>query len=86
MMPGTISGRVTVTKTHTREAPSVAAACSSFGSTASIDRRTARTMKGKAMTPAASAAPVQRKANVTPSASSRKPPIGPRVPKASNST
>ena len=38
MMPGRISGRVTVRNTHGRDAPSVAPACSSLGSTA-VDRQ-----------------------------------------------
>ena len=57
--PGSTMGSVTVAKTQIRDAPSVAAACSNMGSTASIDRRMARTISGKPMMPAASAAPVQ---------------------------
>src|SRR6056297_4140788 len=39
MIAGRINGKVTVANTQMRDAPSVDAACSSFGSTASIDRR-----------------------------------------------
>ncbi len=72
-IPGRISGSVTVTKIQGRDAPSVAAACSSFGSTASIDSRIARTISGKAMIAAASAAPVQRKAKTIPTFASAAP-------------
>jgi hypothetical protein len=64
--PGAISGKVTVANTQTGLAPSVAPACSSFLSTASIDNLMARTIKGKPMTAQAKAAPVQRKANTMP--------------------
>ncbi len=53
MMPGRISGSVMVPKTQAGLAPSVPAAASSRRSTASIDRRMARTISGKAMTPQA---------------------------------
>ena len=72
MMPGTISGSVTVRKTQARLAPSVPAASSSRASTASIDRRMARTSSGKPMTPQASAAPVQRNEKTMPKWSARK--------------
>ena len=48
MMPGRISGSVTVRKTQAGFAPSVLAASSSRLSTASIDSRIARTISGKA--------------------------------------
>ena len=48
MMPGRISGSVTVRNTQTRLAPSVPAASSSRRSTASIESRMARTSSGKA--------------------------------------
>ena len=57
MMPGAISGRVTVTNTQTLDAPKVPAACSSLGSTASMASQIARTIKGNAMIAAARAAP-----------------------------
>ncbi len=47
MIPGRISGRVTVRNTQGCAAPRVAAACSSRGSTASIASRMARTISGK---------------------------------------
>src|SRR3546814_10565957 len=50
MMPGTISGSVTVRNTQAGLAPSVPAASSSRRSTASIERRTARTINGNPMT------------------------------------
>lgn len=83
-MPGRISGRVTVRNTQPRPAPSVAAACSSRGSTASMASRIARTISGNAMIAAASAAPVQRKANTMPNWS-RNAPTVPRRPKVSSS-
>src|SRR5450759_1569633 len=52
-MPGRVSGSVMVKKTRNRVAPSVRAAASSRMSTASIDRRIARTLSGKPMLPAA---------------------------------
>jgi hypothetical protein len=68
--PAMASGSVTVKNTRVRLAPSVRAASSSRGSTDSIARRTARTSSGKPMIAAASAAPVQRKANTIPRGSS----------------
>ena len=76
---------MTVAKTHSAMAPSVPAASSSRWSTASIDSRTARTSSGKAMTPQASAAPVQRNENTMPRYSASGAPIGPRRPKVSSS-
>ena len=84
MMPGSVSGRVTVRNTHSALAPKVDDAASSRVSTASIDRRMARTMSGKPITAQASAAPVQRKANTMPNCA-RNAPTGPRVPKVSSS-
>ncbi len=66
MMPGRMSGRVMVAKTQSGLAPSVPAAASSRRSTASMDRRMARTISGKPMMPQASAAPVQRNAKTMP--------------------
>ena len=66
MMPGSASGSVTVTNSQSRLAPSVAAASSSRRSIASIDSRIARTISGNAITPQASAAPVQRNENTMP--------------------
>ena len=83
--PGRIRGRVTVAQTHGPEAPSVPAACSSRGSTASTDSRIARTISGKAMMAAASTAPVQRKANTMPNHWSSHWPTQPRRPKVSSS-
>ena len=80
MMPGKASGKVTVRNASERLAPSVAAASSSRRSIASIDRRTARTSKGNAITPQASAAPVQRNENTMPNQSARNAPTGPRRP------
>ncbi len=83
--PGTISGRVTVRKTHRGCAPSVPAAASSLRSTDSMDSRIARTINGKPMMAQASAAPVQRKEKTMPNQFSRKDPIGARRPKLINS-
>jgi hypothetical protein len=69
MMPGRISGRVTVRKTQTGLAPSVPAAASSLRSTASMESRIARTISGKPMIAQASAAPVQRKERTMPNQS-----------------
>ena len=66
MMPGTISGSVTVRKTQNGLAPSVPAAASSFVSTASADSLMARTISGNPMTAQASAAPVQRNEKTMP--------------------
>ena len=52
---------------------------------ASIDSRIARTINGKAMTAAARAAPVQRKAKTMPNQSCSAAPIGPRRPNVSSS-
>ncbi len=69
-----------------RDAPSVRAAPSSRRSTASTDSRIARTISGKAMIAAASAAPVQRNMKVRPSQSAKKRPAGPLVPNAMSSS
>ena len=61
------------------------AAPSNRRSTPSIDSRIARTISGSAITPLASAAPVQRKITLTPSPASNRP-AGPCAPKASNSS
>ena len=79
-IPGKISGSVTTTNVHARLAPSVAAASSSRESTASIASQIARTISGKAMIAAASAAPVQRKAKTIPRSSARKLPNAPWRP------
>ena len=76
-IPGAMSGSVIVTKTSSGPAPSVRAAASRRRSTASSERRMARTMSGKAMTAAASAAPCQVKAMPTPKADSSQAPSGP---------
>src|ERR1700704_534885 len=80
MMPGSMSGSVTVRKTQTGWAPSVLAASSSPRSTASIDSCIARTRSGNPITALARAAPVHRNANTIPNVSARKAPIGPRRP------
>ena len=85
MTPGRLSGRVMTRKTQTGPAPRVAAASSSRRSTASIDRRIARTISGKPITAQASAAPVQRNAKTMPNCSSRNRPSGPRRPSSSSS-
>ena len=66
MIPGSASGSVTVRKTPARPAPSVLAAASSRRSIVSNESRIARTISGKPMMPAASAAPVQRNATTMP--------------------
>ena len=81
--PGRISGRVTVRNTRHGGAPSVPDASSSRRSTASSDSQIARTISGKPMTAAASAAPVQRKARTRPKASSSQPPTMPLRPNPS---
>ncbi len=60
-----------------RARPRVPAACSSLGSTASIDSRIARTMSGNPITAQARAAPVHRKAKTMPISASA-PPRTPR--------
>ena len=85
MMPGSASGSVTVANTCHGAAPSVALACSSRRSTASIDSRIGLTSSGNDITPQASAAPVQRNANTMPRWSARKPPTSPWRPKLSRS-
>src|SRR5216684_1579187 len=80
MMPGNMSGSVTVRKTQTGWAPSVLAASSSPRSTASMDSCIARTRSGNPITALARAAPVHRNANTIPNVSARKAPIGPRRP------
>ena len=52
-------------------------------STASTERRIARTSRGNPITPQASAAPVQRNENTMPKCASRNAPIGPRRPNRS---
>ena len=64
--PGSASGSVTTKKRARPPAPSVRAACSSFGSMASIDRRMARTMSGKPITAQAITAPIHVKTTVMP--------------------
>ena len=79
--PGRQSGRVMVANTQERiGAQRARPPHSSRVSTASIDRRMARTSSGKPITAQASAAPVQRKEKTMPNCSSRKAPIGPRLP------
>ena len=80
MMPGSASGNVTVAKTRKRLAPKVQAASSNLTSTASIERRIARTSNGNPITPQARTAPVQRNENTMPNVFSRKLPIGARRP------
>ena len=65
--PGSASGSVTVRNVQRPLAPSVEAASSSRRSIASNDSRMARTSSGNAITPQASAAPVQRNENTMPS-------------------
>ena len=84
--PGQHKGKVIVRKVRQRPAPSVRAASSSRRSTDSSDSRIARTASGKAITAAASAAPVQRNSRVTPNQRSSGPPIGPAGAKAISST
>ena len=83
--PGAVSGRVTVTNTSSRPAPSVRAADSRRVSTASSDSRIARTINGKAITAAARAAPCQVNAIVSPKVWCSQPPTGPWRPKVSSS-
>ncbi len=73
-------------KVRSREAPSVCAASSSRRSTASMEIRIARTISGKAMIAAASAAPVQRNMKVRPNQSAKKRPAGPLLPNASSNS
>ncbi len=64
--PGIASGSVIVNSTRHRLAPSVPAAASSLGSTASSESLTARTSSGNAITPPATAAPCQVKGSEKP--------------------
>ena len=75
-IPGRLNGKVTKTNTFTDDAPKVLAASSSLGSTASKAKRIARTIKGKAITAAANAAPAEVNANCSPRTSSG----GPKIP------
>ena len=84
MMPGSDNGSVMVRNAQAGRAPNVRAASSSRRSTASMERRMARTIKGKPMIAAASAAPVQRKAKVIPRVCSKNRPSGPCVPNSIN--
>ena len=81
-IPGIARGSVIVRKTQSGLAPSVPADSSTRASTPSMPRRTARTTSGKAMTPAASAAPVHRKDNCRPRICSSHSPTHPRRPNA----
>jgi hypothetical protein len=62
-----------VAKLRQGPAPSVRAACSSRGSTASSESRIERTISGTAITPAAIAAPVQRNITLIPQPASQRP-------------
>ena len=66
IMPGSARGNVMVRKTLIGLAPSVAAACSSFVSTASMESWTPRTNSGKPIIALAKAAPNQLKARDIP--------------------
>src|SRR5262245_14838277 len=83
MMPGNVSGSVTVKNVHVRLAPSVAAASSNLRSTASIEILIAPTRSGKAITPQARAAPVQRNEKTMPMLA-RASPNNPLRPNASS--
>jgi hypothetical protein len=85
-MPGIARGSVTVANTQSGDAPSVAAASSLLRSIASMARRMARTIRGKLITAAASAAPVQRNDRTMPNVCSRNSPRGPRRPNKIRST
>jgi hypothetical protein len=84
MIPGSISGSVTLANTQAGFAPSVAAAASTRASIASTDRRMARTINGNPITAAATAAPVQRNATTTPKVLSSHAPTGPLRPSRSS--
>ena len=66
MMPGSASGSVTVMKVQTAVCAERCRCILQPRSMASIDSRIARTIRGNAMTPQASAAPVQRNENTMP--------------------
>ena len=85
-MPGKINGNVMVAKTKLGCTPKVSAACSSFGSTASIASRIARTINGKAMIAAASTAPVHWNAITIPKMDSNALPTVPVRPNKINRT
>ena len=76
-IPGRVNGSVIVQKTQAGFAPSVPAAASSLRSTASMDSRMARTIRGKPITPQARAAPVQRNENTMPKLGQKGPRVGP---------
>ena len=78
--PGRQSGRVMVANTQNGLAPSVPAADSSRTSTASIDRRMARTSKRKAHHRAGQRRAGPAEGEDDAEAWSRKAPIGPRLP------
>ena len=84
--PGQHSGKVIVRNVRQRPAPRVRAALSSRRSTASSDKRIARTASGSAITAAATAAPVQRNSRVTPNQRWSGSPSGPFGAKASSNT
>jgi hypothetical protein len=83
-MPGKERGKVTVTNAQIGCAPNVKAACSSRGSTASMDKRTARTINGKAIVAEAITAPFQVNATEIPSVSFNHRPITPSLPRRSS--
>ncbi len=84
--PGTLSGSTTWKKVAQGRAPRLAAISSISRGMASIDSRTARTNSGKAITAAASTAPVQRKARLKPNHCSSAWPIAPWRPNSISST
>ena len=85
-MPGEASGNVTLNNRSSRPAPSVRAAWSNPGSAASRDRRMARTMTGKIITPAARLAPAVMNTRRIPNQSYSSEPTGPRIPKMTSSS
>ena len=85
-MPGEASGSVTLNSRSSRPAPSVRAACSKPGSTASSDSRIARTITGNVITAQARLAPAVVNTSRTPNQSSSSDPIGPRMPNTISSS
>lgn len=79
-IPGRMSGRVTVMKTHLGDAPKVRAACSNPIFTSSKDNRMERTINGSAIIPAATAAPFQLNAKEISKVSQSQLPINPCLP------
>ena len=85
MIPGIMRGMVTVKNTRSGPAPKVRAAASKPSSTCSMERRIARTRRGKATTAEATAAPFQLNIKLIPRFSYSQVPIIPLRPSRTSS-